>query len=55
MYEKSAPGTYPTKQDFPNLTHICKIFSQLWEFFYKCVKRKPHHCTNVYLFHFTCT
>jgi hypothetical protein len=37
---KFRPGAYPTKQDFPKFTHICKIVSQICVFFYKFVKMK---------------
>jgi hypothetical protein len=44
----STPGAYPTKYDFSNFTHICKIFSQTFVKNYKFLKNiSCPNCTNI--------
>jgi hypothetical protein len=44
------PGPNPSKHDFPNFTHICKIFSQtgMCKISYKFVKNESYQiCINI--------
>jgi hypothetical protein len=40
IFKNVRPGSNPTKTNFPNFTHICKIFLQICEISDKLVKNE---------------